>query len=41
MNDVDIVGHFTEQNLVAAEFLKGKDERTIAKELDLPRTRVQ
>ena len=38
--DKDIVLHLEEVNAVAAEYIKGKDESAISKELDIPRNRV-
>lgn len=38
--DKDIVLHLEEINKVAAEYIKGNDETTISKELDIPRNRV-
>lgn len=38
--DKDIVLHMEEVNSVAAEYIKGKDESAISKELDIPRNRV-
>jgi hypothetical protein len=38
--DKDIVLHLEEVNSVASEYLKGNDESTIAKNLDIPRNRV-
>jgi sugar-specific transcriptional regulator TrmB len=38
--DKDIILHLEEVNSVAAEYIKGKDESAIAKELDIPRNRV-
>jgi predicted metal-binding transcription factor (methanogenesis marker protein 9) len=38
--DKDIILHLEEVNSVAAEYIKGKDESAIAKQLDIPRNRV-
>lgn len=38
--DKDIVLHLEEVNKVASEYIKGNDESTIAKTLDIPRNRV-
>ena len=38
--DKDIVLHLEEINKVAAEYIKGNDESTISKSLDIPRNRV-
>ena len=38
--DTDIVLHLEEINKVASEYIKGNDESTIAKQLDIPRNRV-
>lgn len=38
--DKDIVLHLEEVNKVAAEYIKGNDESTISKALDIPRNRV-
>ena len=38
--DTDIVLHLEEINRVASEYIKGNDESTIAKQLDIPRNRV-
>ena len=38
--DTDIVLHLEEVNRVASEYIKGNDESTIAKQLDIPRNRV-
>lgn len=40
MSDIDIVSHIEEVNIVAAEYIKGKDASAISKELDIPRNRV-
>ena len=40
MNEVDIIDHLEEVNSVASEYLKGKTEAEIARDLGLPRTRV-
>lgn len=38
--DKDIVLHIEEVNKVASEYIKGNDESTISKNLDMPRNRV-
>jgi hypothetical protein len=38
--DKDIILHLEEVNSIAAEYIKGKDESAIAKQLDIPRNRV-
>lgn len=38
--EIDIIDHLAEVNRVAAEYIKGNDETVIAKNLDIPRTRV-
>jgi len=38
--ETDIVLHLEEVNKVASEYIKGNDESTIAKQLDIPRNRV-
>ena len=38
--DKDIILHLEEVNSVAAEYIKGKDESAISKQLDIPRNRV-
>lgn len=38
--ETDIVLHIEEINKVASEYIKGNDESTIAKQLDIPRNRV-
>lgn len=38
--ETDLVKHLDEVNKVASEYLKGTDTSQIAKELDIPRTRV-
>jgi predicted metal-binding transcription factor (methanogenesis marker protein 9) len=38
--DKDIILHLEEVNSVASEYIKGKDESAIAKQLDIPRNRV-
>ena len=40
MTDTQMLLHLEEVNKVAAEYIKGNDETTISKQLDLPRTRV-
>lgn len=40
MDSKDIVLHIEEVNLVASEYIKGKDASAISKELDIPRNRV-
>jgi len=38
--EIDLVKHLDEVNRVASEYLKGSNETTISKELDIPRQRV-
>lgn len=38
--DKDVVLHLEEVNRIAAEYIKGNDESTISKNLDIPRNRV-
>jgi len=38
--EIDLVKHLDEVNKVASEYLKGTDTAQIARELDIPRTRV-
>ena len=38
--DKDIILHLEEVNRIAAEYIKGKDESAISKQLDIPRNRV-
>ncbi len=40
MNDKDVMLHLDEVNRVASEYVKGSTEIQIAKQLDMPRTRV-
>jgi hypothetical protein len=40
MNDTDVMLHLDEVNRVASEYVKGSTEIQIAKQLDMPRTRV-
>jgi len=40
MDQADILNHIEEVNAVAAEYIKGKNETEISRELDLPRARV-
>ena len=40
MNDADVMLHLDEVNRVASEYVKGSTEIQIAKQLDMPRTRV-
>jgi hypothetical protein len=37
---IDVIAYMDEMNSIAAEYIKGKDETTISKEMEIPRTRV-
>lgn len=37
---VDVISYIDEMNTVAASYIKGNDESTISRELDIPRARV-